>query len=219
LIIHSPLVGPSTVAPLAASLEALGWTTTVPDLRSMVASPELFGQRAVSAGDTADVVIAHSGAGAFLPTVAAATNAAGVFVDAVVPTSGPVFHASAQLVQLLDTLPIVDGLLPPWHQWWPPDVMAELVPDMTLRRRIIAEIPQVPRSFYDDAVPVPPQWWTRPAAYLQLSAAYADDRTRAERWDWPTRQLAGGHLDLCVLPELVAGHVIDLVRELDRRAR
>jgi hypothetical protein len=178
----------------------------------------MFGQRAVSAGDTADVVIAHSGAGAFLPAVAAATTAAAIFVDAVVPTSGPEFHPSAQLVQLLDTLPIVDRMLPPWHQWWPPDVLAELVPDTMLRQRIIAEIPQVPRSFYDDAVPVPSQWWTHPAAYLQLSVAYADDRTRAEEWGWPTRQLAGGHLDLCVLPELVASHVVDLVRELDRRA-
>ena len=94
--------------------------------------------------------------------------------------------------------------------------MAELLPEVTLRPRTIAEIPKVPRSFYDDAVLVPSQWWTHPAAYLQRSAAYADDR--AEEWDWPTTQLAGGHLDLCVLPEPVSHHVVDLVRELDRRA-
>lgn len=46
LIIHSPLVGPSTVAPLAAALEALDWTTKVPDLRTAIDSPNHFGQRA-----------------------------------------------------------------------------------------------------------------------------------------------------------------------------
>ena len=69
LIIHSPLVGPSTVAPLAAALEALGWTTMVPDLRSAIQSPTQFSQRAARAADATDVVIGHSGAGAFLPAV------------------------------------------------------------------------------------------------------------------------------------------------------
>lgn len=220
LIIHSPLVGPSTVQPLAAAMEALGWTTTVPDLRSAIASPARFGEGAASAVDTADIIIGHSGAGAFLPAVAAATRAAtAMFIDAVVPPSEPLFTPSARLLQLLDTLPIVEGLLPPWHEWWPAGLMVELVPDMSLRRRITAEIPQVPRSFYDEAVAVPRGWWRRPAAYLQLSSAYADERTQADAWGWPTSQLAGRHLDVCVLPDLIAGHVADLVRQLDQRAR
>ena len=218
LILHSPLVGPSTVAQLAATMNTLGWTTTVPDLRTAIASPSLFRQRAASAAETADVVIGHSGAGAFLPAVAEAMDAAVVFVDAVVPPPGPRVSPSAQLLQLLDKLPIVDGLLPPWHEWWPADLMAELVPDEVLRRRITAEIPRVPRSFYDEAVPVPAQWWTSPSAYLRLSPAYADDQLQAQQWNWPTRQLAGRHLDVCVQPELIASHVIELIGQLARRA-
>jgi hypothetical protein len=220
LIIHSPLVGPSTVAPLAAALEALGWTTTVPDLRTAIQSPTEFAQRAAHTVDSADVVIGHSGAGAFLPAVADAMNAAiTVFVDAVVPQPGSPFVTSAGLLQLLDTLPVVDGFLPPWHEWWPAGLMVELVPDPILRRRIVDEIPRVPRSFYDAAVPMPLQWWTLPAAYLQLSPGYDEDRCRAETWSWPTIKLTGRHLDLCVRPDLIAEHVSDLVRRLDPRAR
>lgn len=120
---------------------------------------------------------------------------------------------------LLDTLPVVDGLLPPWHEWWPTDVMAELVPDQSIRRRITAEIPQVPRSFYGEAVAMPAQWWTRPAAYLQLSPAYDEDGARAELWSWPTSQLDGRHLGVCMHPEFIAENVSELVHRLGRSAR
>ena len=136
-----------------------------------------------------------------------------VFVDAVVPPPGPFFTTSAPLLTFLDSLPVVDGRLPPWHEWWPADLLVELVPDETLRRLITAEIPRLPRTFYDEAVPMPFRWWTRPTAYLQLSPAYDDERTRAERWLWPTTRLTGSHLDVCVLPNLVADQIIDLIHQ------
>jgi len=142
LIIHSPLVGPSTVAPLAETLEARSWTTHVPDLRAAVASAARFGRAVASAANSVDVVIGHSGAGAFLPGAAAAAGGAtAVFIDAVVPPALSPFSPSPQLSQLLDTLVVVDGVLPPWHEWWPTAVLAELVPDAELRGRITAEIP------------------------------------------------------------------------------
>lgn len=215
MIIHSPLVGPSTVAPLATALEALGWTTTVPDLRTASNSPAHFEQRAVNAADATEIVIGHSGAGPFIPTIGEATNAAALlFVDAVDPLPGPLYTTSKQLLQLLDALPVVEGRLPPWHEWWPAELMAELVPDQLFRRRITDEIPQVPRSFYDSAIPTPSRWWTRPAAYLQLSPAYELDRAQAELWDWPTSQVDGRHLDVCARPQLVAEHVSELVHRL-----
>jgi hypothetical protein len=219
VIIHSPLVGPTTVAPLAAALQALGWTTTVPDLRTANDSPEHYEQRAVAAADATDIVIGHSGAGPFMPAVAEAMNAALVFVDAVVPPPGPLHRSSTRLLQLLDALPVVDGLLPPWHEWWPADLMAELVPDESLQRLIMAEIPRVPRSFFDETMPLPSRWWTRPAGYLRLSPAYDEDRARAQLWGWPTSRLDGRHLDVCVHPELIAEHVSELARRLGQPVR
>jgi hypothetical protein len=215
VLVHSPLVGPATLEPLAAALEAAGWSAIVADLRPAIDAPASFRRAAATAARGADVVIGHSGAGAFLPIVAADAGVpATVFVDAVVSPDGERFAPSAGFVQFLDALPVVDGRLPPWHRWWPDALMAELVPDAAMRRRIEAEIPAVPRSFYDGAVPLPPRWTANAAAYLQLSPAYDDDRARADGWTWPTDRIDGHHLDVCTRPALVAAHIRELVSRL-----
>jgi hypothetical protein len=205
------LVGPSTVARLATALEAKGWTTTVPDLRDALDSPAEFASRAVERSDSVEVVIGHSGAGAVLPVVADRKGAAAtIFIDAVVPDASARFTPSKQFTELLDDVPTTDGLLAPWHQWWPAETMADLLPDESVREQLVSEIPRVPRSFYDQSISLPPAWWTRPAAFLQLSPAYDEERTRAELLGWPAHQLDGRHLDLVVHPDLVADHVTEL---------
>jgi hypothetical protein len=212
LAIHSPLVGPSTIQPLADALDDVGWSTTVPDLRDALSSPAAYGDAVRRAVDSVDIVIGHSGAGAILPTVAANTSAsATVFIDALVPDTSDVFMPSGRFIELLDSLPVSEGLLPPWHEWWPAETLERVLPDESLRRLVVSEIPRVPRSFYDQPIPLPEEWWTRPAAYLQLSPAYDDDRERAERWGWPTCQLSGHHLDLVTRPDAIARIVTDLV--------
>jgi hypothetical protein len=211
LVLHSPLVGPSTVTRLATALEAKGWTTTVPDLRDALDSPVGFASRAVERSDSVEVVIGHSGAGAVLPVVADRTAAvATIFIDAVVPEAGERFTPSKRFTELLDDVPTTDGLLAPWHHWWPAETMADLLPDETVREEVVAEIPRVPRSFYEHSFALPPTWWTRPTAFVQLSPAYDEDRTRAERLGWPVHRLDGQHLDLVVHPDLVADHVTEL---------
>jgi hypothetical protein len=218
VIVHSPLVGPATVLPLADHLAALDVVAVVPDLRDAVGSPERFRLRATEAAAGADVVIGHSGAGAFLPAIAEGVGAAAVvFVDAVVPEAVDASRPSQQLLELLDAVPTADGSLAPWNEWWPSAVMDQLVPDATQRRRVVAEIPRVPRSFYDTAVPLPPAWWTRPSGYLQLSPAYDDDLARASHWGWPTARRSGRHLDTCAHPRSVAADIGGLIDRLRRR--
>jgi hypothetical protein len=210
LLVHSPLVGPATMRPLADELRGDGWTVSVPDLRRGATSPDAFMGLAASAARDVDVVIGHSGAGAMLPRIALAHDATSVFVDAIVP--GPDGHEpSAGFIALLDDLQLVDGLLPPWNDWWPASTMERLVPDPALRAEIGDEVPRVPRSFYDHLVELPVQWWTRRAAYLQLSPAYDDDRARAQSYGWPVATLDGAHLDLATRPADVAALVRELV--------
>ena len=218
-IVHSPLVGPSTVIPLVAELGQLDVVADVPDLRVAIGSPDNFRRRATDAAAGADLLIGHSGAGAFLPAIADAANVTTiVFVDAVVPGAGDAFTPSRQLVELLDAVPTVDGLMAPWNEWWPAELMAQLVPDPTQRRLIESEIPRVKRSFYDGAVPLPPQWWTRPAGYLQLSPPYQEDLARAADWGWPTARLRGHHLDTCAEPAAVAASIRGLIDRIGRSA-
>lgn len=200
--------------PLAEAFRQQGWAATAPDLTPAVTSPAQFVRAAAQAGALVDVVVGHSGAGALLPSIVAAIGGAtAVYVDAVVPTSNPDPGPSPGQLQLLDSLNIVDGVLPPWNEWWPSEVFVDLVPDVTLRERIVAELPRIRRSFfYDDLrVPRPSRWWTQPAVYVQLSPVYDDDHTRAQGWGWPTTRIDGRHLDVCVRPRMVADHVIELL--------
>ncbi|MGH9272546.1 MAG: hypothetical protein ACRDZ2_14885 [Ilumatobacteraceae bacterium] len=216
-IIHSPLVGPSTVMPLVAEVAALGVVADAPDLRAAIGSPEIFCQRATDAAAGVDILIGHSGAGAFLPTIADAANVTTlVFVDAVVPGVGDSFTPSREIAVLLDAVPTVEGLMAPWNEWWPAELLAQLVPDPTQRQQVESEIPQLRRSFYDAAVPLPPRWWTRPAGYLQLSGAYDDELARVANWGWPTARLPGQHLDTCAAPAAVAASVRDHIDRVDR---
>jgi hypothetical protein len=219
LVVHSPLVGPSTVTALAAELDAEGWCTSAPDLRSANEAPAQFWSLAVAVCPSADVVIGHSGAGAFLPVIAARVDArATIFVDAVLPGDEELFRPSASFIALLDTVPSTDGRLAPWDQWWPRETISKAIPDPVVRDRIVSEIPQVPRSFYDAPVPLPARWWTRPAGYIQLSPAYDDERTRAEQWGWPTLRRAGQHLDMVTKPRDIARDVVMITEQLARHS-
>jgi hypothetical protein len=217
LMIHSPLVGPLTLAPLAADLRDRGLEVAVPDLRSALTAPRPQWQAIfdliVASADTVGVLVAHSGAGVLMPIVAERLDPQVVaFVDAVVPGEGSWYEASAAFVEFVDTLPHDGPLLPPWHEWWGADAMSKLIPDEEMRRRIAADTPRVPRSFYDDAVPLPVDWMTRRGCcFLQLSPAYSDDRARAEGYGWPTTQLDGQHLDVAVQPFAVGSLLTDLI--------
>jgi len=95
VLVHSPLVGPATWAPVAADLAGHGFQVSVPDLTGTVSAGPPFAPRqaeeiARSAPDQPAVLVGHSGAG---PLLAAASAVHGqvrgyVFVDAGLPTPG-----------------------------------------------------------------------------------------------------------------------------------
>lgn len=211
LIVHSPLVGPTTTRALADALADRGWTTVAPDLRASLASPPAFATAASEAAPHVEVLVGHSGAGAVLPMIADAIDATvTVFVDAIVPQATTTFTPSPAFFVLLDQLTVVDGLLPPWHEWWPPEILARLVPDERVRAVVTVENPRLPRAFYETPIALPERWWQRPAGYIQLSPAYDEERAHAKQLGWPTRQLHGQHLDLLTQPGTVADAVVDL---------
>lgn len=200
------------MAPLAHELKRHGWAVHTPDLRAAAVTPRRFASEAIMTAMRPHVVIGHSGAGVFLPRIAHSLNArAMVFIDAVVPDAASRFAPRSETIRFLDQVTDDDGVLLPWHQWWPPAVMDDLMPNARERSAFIEEIPRVPRSCYDEPVELPDAWWTWPGAYLQLGPAYVSDRERAEAWGWPTRTFDGGHLALATRPHDAAVAVIDLI--------
>jgi hypothetical protein len=221
LLIHSPLLGPSSWRPCADLLEAAGHPVVLPDLRFSVTPPAGWWDRAadaaaaaVATADTADglVVVGHSGAGVLLPTVATRARpvAAVVFVDAVLPAPSGVTIASERLRSFVAGLPTEDGLLPPWSQWWGDAAMAELVPDPAARAAVAAGQPRLSPEFWAEPVPVPAGWPGDRAGYLRLSPAYVAEETEAARRGWPVRTIEGTHLDPVVRPDEVVAAVLEV---------
>ena len=216
---HPPLLGPAVWGPCAAELTAAGHRVAVPDLRAACDPPTGWPERAAAAataGVTGPVVVAgHSGAGVLLPLVAdrlPVAPAVAVFVDALVPAEAGETAPSERFRSFLDGLPLTDGRLPPWTEWWPPEVMAGAVPDPALRAAIAAQAPRLRRDFYAEAVPVPPSWPPARVGYLQLSPAYDADAAEAAARGWPVRTRPGQHLDLATRPAEVAAEILALAR-------
>jgi hypothetical protein len=87
-----------------------------------------------------------------------------------------------------------DGVLPPWARWFGDDAMRELVHDANLRVALEREMPRLPLSYVESAVPLPDAWLRRPSAYLLLTPdAYGQSAAEAEALGWPVRAVRDAH--------------------------
>jgi hypothetical protein len=154
-----------------------------------------------SVREDAAVAVVHSGAGALVPLVGDIRGA--VFVDALLPHPGQSWFdgVPAELAARLRAL-TKNGRLPPWHAWWPKGAMERLLPDRTLGGAFLGEQEELPLGYFEEPAPDLPL--AVPAAYLQLSEAYAGDADAAGAEGWPVKRLALDHLAVMTRPEAVA---------------
>lgn len=214
LLLHSPLLGPTTWGPLADELARRGRQVILPDLRPAATTGRIeavLDLASIYDGSEPPIVVGHSGGGFLVPFVVTRLEAAcGVFVDAGVPVCrGPASPSGDFLVHLRGLA--VDGMLPGWSTWWPAGVLEELVPDRDLRAELVAQQPTVPLALYETAILVPPDWCDRDLAYLQLSDAYESDAAAARARGWRAVERTGGHLDHMTRPSEIADDVLRLV--------
>jgi len=215
ILTHSPLVGPATWQWVAEELTDRGHQVLTPAVPPEVASAgwsafaDAVGEQA--GGCAHATLVGHSGAGPLLPQIAARLGGeveALVFVDAgIPPDAGEAELMPEWLMAELRSI-AEDGLLPPWSQWFGPDVMQQLVPDDRKRVAVAAELPRLPLSYFEDRVPAPAGWTPVPRGYVLLSEAYASDADSAEERGWPVARLAGAHLDIVTRPVLVTDAIL-----------
>jgi hypothetical protein len=214
-LLHSPVVGPTTWKWVSEELQGMGHEVGI-----LVISPpatfrgweevveEVVAQ--VTGQDDA-IFVAHSGAGPLLPTIVDRSKTRGssmVFVDAGIPATAAITPLMPEvLLQQLSAI-AVDGLLPPWSEWFGPDVMASLVPDSDKRELIEIELPRIPLSYFYGSVPPVRKWPADRNGYVLLSDGYLDDAEEARRRGWPVVQLLGEHLDLITKAPEVALAVV-----------
>jgi hypothetical protein len=171
---------------------------------------------AAAAGEGPWIAVLHSSAGAFAPALAAASaSLAGfLFVDAVLPTPGQSWLDTAPpaLARQLAGL-ATEETLPPWNTWFGVDVAARLIADAKLRAAFVAELPRTPWAFLEAAAPPNEAWANLPAAYVQLSDAYAAEASEASSRGWPVRAASLNHLAMLTDPGKVAALLAGLPSE------
>ena len=228
VLVHSPLVGPTSWLAVAQELERRGRAAVVPSLLGVAEAPEPQWRHVPDAVRTATshldqriVLVGHSGAGLLLPVIADALDnevAALIFVDSFLPPrTGHLLLGPPAFMDQLRAL-ATDGVLPPWSQWFGADAMHELVPDERLRAELESEMPCLPLSYFEASVPLPDDWRNRPCGYLLLSAApYEQSAAEARAYGWPVVQIDDvQHLAIATNPIQVTDGLLEIERSLEQ---
>ncbi|OLR91658.1 hypothetical protein [Actinokineospora bangkokensis] len=212
VLVHSPLLGPATLRPLAAALTGLGHPPVLLDLLPSVAEPpvhqRLIGGFADAVSDAGLggplVLVGHGGAGPLLPAFAEELEdfevRALVYLDAELPTPGrsvreldPARYAAAKADE---------------RRWG--EALAALVPEGPLRQEVLDELPGVSPAYLKEARPT--ALWSGPAAYLSLSTPRVAAAVR--ELGWPAWDLGLHHLACATHPEPVAHALLGVLAAL-----
>ncbi len=224
VLVHSPLVGPGTWAPVAQRLERRGNQAVVPSLLAAADMPPPQWQLCVEIVRAATrivsspiVLVGHSGGGLLLPAMAAAVApdvSRFIFVDSDLPaTTGETPLAQPRFFEQLRSL-AVDGRLPPWSSWWGDEAMIELVPDEVTRAALVRELPSLPLSYFEQTVSSPTGWERVPSGYLLLSDAYREAAAEARDRGWRVEEISGAqHLHTVVDPTAVTDALLRLASD------
>lgn len=106
------------------------------------------------------------------------------------------------------------GVLRRWLDWWPEEVIVELLPNEADRAELEADMPRVPRSFYEHDVKVPSGWSRIRCGYLMLSDAYEAELQDASERGWPTARFDSDHLAPHTQPGSVLRGILQLARRI-----
>lgn len=220
ILVHSPLVGPSSWGAVPAELAKRGHESKVVALPAWCEVPRPYYPALASvvaeSVEPGDVLVVHSGAGGLAASIAvlAETRLAGVvFVDAILPHPGRSWFdtASAPLGAALRAA-ADEGMLPPWDQWFPPGAIAALTPEGPVRDAFLGELSRAPLAYFDEPAPaldVPPAvGWS----YLRLSRAYEAEAAQARSLGRPTLRLELSHLAMMTHADEVVTSLAQLVR-------
>lgn len=220
VLLHSPLVGPASWAPVAQRLRAQGERVYVPPLEEAEELDTPYWQQHVAAirralaalpADEPLHLVAHSGAGPLLPAIGAALPQpvrCYLFVDAGIPRDGAsrldlIAEEAPEWIDTLRAHLAAGGLFPTWDE----ATLRPLLPKAAPRQALLAELRPRPRAFFEEPLPVFVGWPDAPCAYLQLSPAYDVPARQAAARGWPLIRLAAGHFHLMVAPDEVAAQI------------
>ena len=222
VLVHSPLVGPSTWSLVASELGRQGFETIVPTLGKEHPTRPYWEQHAtdvvetlnVISGDIPLILVGHSGAGPLLPAIQqlAQRNVVGyIFVDAGIPLAGRsqldlmTLESPEFAEQFRDALQS-GGRFPTWSA----EDLQDVIPDETYRQRILNELQPRRLDYFNERIPVFEGWPDAPCAYLQFTSTYEVFADRARTEGWIFYRIDAGHFHMLVDPEGVAAVLLNV---------
>lgn len=226
VLLHSPLVGAATWSLVGDHLRHKDIEVIIPTLVSSVDTDPPYWQQHVRAVARALepilpqhplILVGHSGAGMLLPALRQVTRrpvAAYLFVDAGLPQDGKsrldLFENPDAIEQFRQAA--VDNFLPPWSA----DDLRDVIPDMELRQRFVAELSPLPLAVYEEPIPVFTGWPDAPCGYLRFGSnpVYESPAEQARREGWAYLELEGEHFHMLVDPLAVANTLLKLLKQL-----
>jgi alpha/beta hydrolase family protein len=222
VLVHSPLVGPTTWSLVADELGTRGVSVALPTLPEDQQAPYWRLYAEAVAAQVADagrplVLVGHSGACPLLPAIGTAiegTISAYVLVDGDLPLAPGSGGSRVDLLRAawpaladeLEALLAAGGSFPTWGD----EDLRDEIPDQRLRARVVAEVRPQPPAFWKEALPAVRGWPDAPCGYLELSPHYAAAAARARDQGWRYRHLRGGHFEMLVRPADVADAILEL---------
>jgi len=100
---------------------------------------------------------------------------------------------------------------------WSMDDLQEIIPDVSLRRQLAAELRPRGLDFFTEPIPVFDGWPDAPCVYIQFSAAYDKPAAQAREAGWPVYELKAGHFHMLVDAATVADKILDGVVKISKR--
>lgn len=170
----------------------------------------------VPADDLPVVVIGHSAACPRVPLAVRHLLDVGwdvralVCVDGRFPDGRAFTESALHFGDMLDGLVRPDDYVPPWPRWWG-SLVEGLVVDKAARDQVFNEARPVPRSWFDQACPVPELPPEVRRAFLSFGPGYTESYDRAHTAGWMTYRLTGDHLHQVVAPRPVAETLMAMV--------
>jgi hypothetical protein len=210
VLIHSPLVGPSTWRYVAEQMRQRGLDVAVPEMNDALASKERYWKQHVRSvsealADTPDdapvTMVAHSGAGPLLPAIRQSIPnpvTAYIFVDAGIPHQATRLEMmkseDSNWAQEFQSFLEAGGRFPDWSN----EDLREILPDKHLREQLVAELRPRTLDFFTEPIPLFEGWPDAPCAYILFSPPYQRAELEARQRGWRTYQLEAGHFHMLV---------------------
>jgi len=97
---------------------------------------------------------------------------------------------------------------------WSSDDLQEVIPDVSLRRQMVAELRPRGLDFFTEPIPVFAGWPDAPCIYIKFSAAYERPAAQARQAGWPTYELDAGHFHMLVDAAAVTDLIVRAVNRL-----